>query len=100
MLYYTQLIFIKPGQEEVFHAFEDKVLPLLQRHKGALRYRVRPSRNSVIETTVAYPYEVHVVTFESRKDFESYRDDPERNQYVALKDQSVEKVLLIEGNLL
>jgi hypothetical protein len=100
MLYYTQLIFLREGQQAAFHAFEDHVLPLLQRHHGRLLYRVRPDRDSVIETAVEYPYEIHLVSFGDRKDFESYRDDPERMQYVPLKDQSVGKVLLIEGKLL
>jgi uncharacterized protein (DUF1330 family) len=100
MLYYTQLIFLREGQEAPFHDFEEHVLPLLGRHGGQLLYRVRPGRNSVIETAVEYPYEIHLVAFGDRKGFESYRDDPERLQYVHLKDQSVGKVLLIEGKLL
>ncbi len=100
MLYYTQLIFLREGQQAAFHAFEDHVLPLLQRHHGQLLYRVRPGRDNVIETAVEHPYEIHLVAFPARADFEAYRDDPERMQYVPLKDQSVGKVMLIEGKLL
>lgn len=100
MLYYTQLIFVKEGQEKAFHAFEDHVLPLLNRHNGELIYRVRPPKNAVIETTVGYPYELHLVTFASRADFENYRDDPERQHYMPLKEQSIIKAVLIEGNTL
>ncbi len=100
MLHYTQLIFLKEGQEESFHRFEDHVLPLLDRHNGELIYRVRPPRSAVIETTVEYPYEIHVVTFASRADFESYRDDPERQRFMALKEQSIRKAVLIEGQAL
>jgi hypothetical protein len=100
MVYYTQLIFLYEGQQTAFHAFEDHVLPLLQRHNGQLLYRVRPDPGSVIETAVAYPYEIHLVSFPARADFEAYRDDPERMQYVPLKDKSVRKVMLIEGKLL
>ncbi|MBD0259846.1 MAG: DUF1330 domain-containing protein [Cytophagales bacterium] len=100
MLYYTQLIFLREGQQAAFHDFEDRVLPLLGRHNGQLLYRVRPDRGSVIETAVEYPYEIHLVSFPTRADFEAYRDDPERTQYVTLKDRSVGKVLLIEGRLL
>lgn len=39
MRYYTQLIFIKPGSEAMFHEFEDAVLPLLARHGGRLLFR-------------------------------------------------------------
>jgi hypothetical protein len=75
MLYYTQLIFIKKGMEETFHTFEDHVLPLLERHNGKLLYRVRPAEKAVIETRLDFPYELHLVCFQARNDFESYRDD-------------------------
>lgn len=100
MLYYTQIIFIKEGQQDTFHAFEDRVLPLLQRHHGELLYRVRPDKANVIATRWGHPYEIHVVSFQSRQDFESYRDDKERLQQMPLKEASIEKALLIEGNLL
>ncbi|QHT65562.1 DUF1330 domain-containing protein [Rhodocytophaga rosea] len=100
MIYYTQLIFLKEGQAELFHKFEDQVLPLVSRHNGELLYRIRPTQNNVIASTMGQPYEIHLVSFQSRKDFESYRDDKERRQHLPLKDQSVEKILLIEGNLL
>lgn len=100
MLYYTQLIFIKPGKEDTFNRFEDQVLPLLPKHHGALLYRVRPAATSVLTTQIGIPYELHLVSFPSRTEFETYRDDPERQHFLQLKDQSIEKALLIEGQLL
>jgi|SRR3712207_3172880 len=100
MLYYTQIIFIKEGKEDLFNEFEAHVLPLLSRHNGELLYRIRPTKTDFIEKTWEYPYEIHLVSFPTKEDFESYRDDKERLQYLPLKNQSVEKMLLIEGNLL
>lgn len=100
MLYYTQFIFIKENEELAFQQFEDGVLPLLERHRGRLLYRVRPPAEAVLETGVGLPYEVHLVSFESTADFESYRDDPDRLQYVPLKEQSVRQAILIEGAML
>ena len=100
MIYYTQIIFIKDGQEDAFHSFEDKVLPLLQQHNGELIYRVRPPVSAVIATAFGYPYEIHVVSFTDRENFENYRDDPERLRHMQLKDESVDRVILIEGNAL
>ncbi|MFC5410260.1 DUF1330 domain-containing protein [Larkinella bovis] len=97
MLYYTQILFVKPGQETVFHSFEDQVLPLLARYNGELVYRVRPSESAVVTTTFGYPYEIHLVTFPAKADFEAYRDDPQRLQFIDLKNQSIDRVLLIEG---
>ena len=100
MLYYTQLIFIREGQADTFHAFEDQVLPLLQHHNGTLVLRVRPVASSILITTLENPYEIHLVSFGSRADFEAYRDDPQRLQHIPLKDQSVDRIVLIEGRLL
>jgi len=98
--YYTQLIYIKKGCEKIFHDFEDSVLPLLSKHGGELIYRARPDSKDVIACAGDLPYEVHLVTFQNRKGFEAYRDDPDRLRYMQLKNESVEKVLLIEGSAL
>ncbi len=97
MIYYTQLIFIKPGCEQEFHAFEDKVLPLLKGHNGELVYRLRPDKNAVIEASQQLPYEIHLVTFGSKADFEGYARDPNRQAFMAMKNNSVERIVLIEG---
>ncbi len=100
MLLYTQLIFIKEGKEELFHSFEDRVLPILARYNGRLLYRARPSAADVIETALGYPYEVHLVSFATKDDFIAYAGDGERQQYLTLKNESVAEVMLIEGSLL
>ena len=97
MIYYTQLIFIKPGKEMEFHAFEDKVLPLLANHGSELLYRVRPDKESFIAGTGEQPYEIHLVTFRDVEGFKSYGADPQRLAFVGMKNESVEKVVLIEG---
>ena len=97
MIYYTQLIFIKPGKETVFHSFEDKVLPLLKDHDGELMYRIRPVQESFIENSQDLPYEVHLVSFKSKAGFESYAKDPRRLACLDEKNASVEKIVLIEG---
>lgn len=100
MLYYTQIIFIKEGREDQFNLFESHVLPLLKKHNGILLYRVRPAESAIIESSIGHPYELHVVTFPAKTDFEGYCNDDERLQYVHLKEGAIDKVLLIEGKLL
>jgi hypothetical protein len=100
MIYYTQLIFTKPGCEHQFHAFEDKVLPLLKHHNGELVYRIRPTMESFLEATLELPYEIHFVTFGSKADFISYGADPKRLEFMEMKNNSVEKIILIEGFVL
>jgi hypothetical protein len=45
------------------------------------------------------PYEVHIVSFENKAGFEAYKYDPERKS-MKLKKESIERMLLIEGNAL
>jgi len=97
MIYYTQLIFVKKGLEADFNAFEDKVLPLLKDHNGKLIYRIRPDTNSIVEINGELPYEIHFVSFISKVDFENYKNDPKRLAAMSLKNNSIEKVMLIEG---
>ena len=96
-IFYTQLIFLKAQQDQAFQEFENLVLPLLEKHSGKLLYRVRPSAEDVVESSIGKPYEIHLIRFESKRDFESYRDDPDRKQHAPLKEKSVEKAVLIEG---
>ena len=99
MLYYTQIIFLKEGMENSFNLFEEKVIPLLGKHKGKLLYRIRPNKDSIIEG-IDKPYEIHILEFQTKSDFESYANDKERLKHMNLKDQSVEKIQLIEGKLI
>jgi hypothetical protein len=97
MIYYTQLIFIKLGCEQEFHAFEEKVLPLLKEHNGKLVYRIRPDKSAFVESSRELPYEIHLVTFNSKADFEGYKIDPKRLSFMEMKNNSVKEIILIEG---
>jgi uncharacterized protein (DUF1330 family) len=97
MIYLTQLIYIKEGQEEIFHQFEDIAIPAISKYNGRLLIRVRPDKNSIIEDNIGNPYEIHLVEFEADQDFKNFSQDEERMKFLHLKDQSVKSVLLIKG---
>ena len=99
MVYYTQIIFLKNGMENSFNLFEDKAIPLLEKNNGKLLYRIRPTKDSLIEA-IDKPYEIHIIEFQNKGDFESYLNDKERIKHLKLKEQSVEKIQLIEGKLI
>ena len=99
MIYLTQLIYLRPGGEVLFDQFESMVLPLLADHHGQLLLRIRPEAGSFVESNFDQPYEIHLVAFESRQDFEQYAQNPLRQQYLHWKEQSVEKIVLIEGKM-
>lgn len=97
MIHLTQLVYVRPGKAEAFHAFEDAVLPLLAKHHGELRLRIRPPQESVLAGQDEPPYEVHILQFESEEDLTRFSNDPVRQQVLHLKEESVSRTLLIKG---
>ena len=97
MFFITQLIYIKEGQEEVFHRFEEIAIPAISKYRGQLLLRIRPDGNSFIQTNIEKPYEVHLVEFETENDFDNFMNDEERKQFLYLKEQSIKSVTLIKG---
>ena len=100
MIFITQLIYIKEGQENVFHQFEDIAIPAISKYNGRLLIRVRPDEAAYIESNIEKPYEIHLVEFETDNDFANFIQDEERNRFLHLKDQSIKSVLLIKGTKL
>jgi uncharacterized protein (DUF1330 family) len=99
-MHITQLIYIKPGQEAIFHQFEDIAIPLIAKYNGKLLLRVRPTADEIIERTIESPYEIHLVEFPSDNDFENFMKDEERKKFLHLKEQSIRSSILIRGNKL
>ena|SRR3569833_2848316 len=100
MVYITQLIYIKEGQEGKFHQFEDVAIPLISKYNGRLMLRIRPGNEAYIETTIDKPYEVHLVEFDAESDFEAFMRDEERKKFLHLKERSIKAVMLIKGEKL
>lgn len=97
ILYITQLIYIKDGQENVFNQFEDIAIPTISKYNGRLLLRVRPNENSFVENTIERPYEIHLVEFETENDFHNFMQDEERKRFLHLKEQSIKTTWLIKG---
>ncbi|GAB4004203.1 hypothetical protein GCM10028808_01410 [Spirosoma migulaei] len=100
MLYITQLIFIKEGQEQVFQQFEDIAIPTIAKYNGRLLLRVRPTEDAFIEQQIDKPYEIHLVEFDAEQDFENFMQDDERKKFLHLKEQSIKASILIKGTKL
>jgi uncharacterized protein (DUF1330 family) len=97
MIYITQLIYIKDGQEEIFHQFEDVAIPIIAKYNGRLLLRLRPQEDAFIESGMDKPYEIHLVEFESEKDFKNFMMDEERKKFLHLKEQSIKSSVLYRG---
>ncbi len=100
MIYITQLIYIKAGEEDTFHRFEEVAIPIIEKYNGKLLLRVRPDPKEIIEANTEIPYEIHLVTFETENDFENFKQDKERLQFLHLKEQSRKSSLMIKGVVL
>ena len=97
MIYFTQLIYINEGQEDVFHQFEDIAIPLIEKYNGRLLLRIRPTDDAYIEHQINKPYEIHLVEFDNEQDFHAFSRDESRTQFLHLKEQSVKTSMLIQG---
>lgn len=100
MIYLTQLIFVKPGKEAIFHQFEELAIPLLSQYNGRILYRIRPEKEQFVTASGEIPYEVHFLSFDSQQDFEAFMQDDSRLAYIHLKEESVKSMLLFKGEKL
>ncbi len=99
-IYLTQLIYLNAGQAAVFEQFEALVLPLLEQYNGRLLLRIQPNASAIIAQAIEQPDEIHLLEFASSADFERYLADPQRQQFLQLKEQSIRATLVIQGHKL
>lgn len=97
MIYLTQLIFVEPGKEQIFHQFEDLAIPLMERYRGRILYRLRPTPEAYVSGDADKPYEIHFISFDTENDLENFLKDDRRQEFMHLKNASVRKVLLVKG---
>jgi len=97
MIYITQLIYIKEGQEAIFDEFETIAIPAIAKYNGKLLLRVRPDESAIVEASIEKPYEIHLVEFATEQDFTNFMQDEERKKFLHLKEQSIRSVILIKG---
>ena len=100
MIFITQLIYIKEGQESVFDQFESIAIPSIPKYNGRLLFRLRPTNETYIESDFEKPYEIHLAEFATEQDFLNFMQDDDRKKILHLKDQSIKSVVLIKGNKL
>lgn len=96
-IYFTQIVFIEEGKEDLFNEFEAIAIPKIAVYNGELMYRIKPERQNFINNINELPYEVHFGFFNSKADFEQFKMDEERKSFLHLFKESVKKVVLIEG---
>lgn len=100
MIHITQLIYLIEGQEDIFDEFESVAIPTISKYNGRLLFRVRPPKESYIESQIEHPYEVHLVEFDALEDFQNFMKDEERKKFLYLKEQSIRSSILYLGQKL
>lgn len=99
MIYITQLIFVQKGKESTFHAFEDRAIPLMEKYKGKVLHRIRPTKENFIDSDQAeLPYEIHFISFQSEQDLQDFLHDDQRLEFMHLKEASVRSTFLVKGS--
>ncbi|NOS84535.1 MAG: DUF1330 domain-containing protein [Ignavibacteria bacterium] len=94
----TQLIYLNDNGEQDFLNYESLVLPLLEKYNGKLEFRLRPDRDNFIYPSEGeLPYEVHIVSFETKEDYLRFNNDPVRIKNQDLLKNSVKKITVIES---
>ena len=97
MIYITQLIFVKEGNEEEFLEFERHAIPLMEKYNGKVLYRLRPTKEDFVDPSAELPYEIHFISFDSDQDLKEFMNDDSRLKFIHLKDESVKSMLLVKG---
>jgi hypothetical protein len=95
MVYLTQLVYLNPGKGAAFDAFEAVAIPLTSKYGGRVLLRLKPDASCVVQAGIEVPDELHVVSFNSEKDLEAFMRDPQRQQVLHLKDESVRRSILL-----
>ena len=98
MVVLTQIVYLHPGQEAAFDAFEAIALAAVERHGGELLLRLRPAPAATLAGSLAPPHEVHLVRFPDEAHLASFQADPTRASVLHLKSASVRETLLFRGS--
>ena len=96
MIHITQFVYVREGKEAIFHEFEARVLPLLEHHGGKLLLRIRPTADHFIAGELDPPYEIHLVSFEDEPGLQAYTNDPERQKWLSMKEESITNIIIVK----
>ena len=97
MFVITQLVYVHPGKEATFDAFEDVAERLIAKYGGEVLLRIRPTRDVIVSAAIDPPYEIHLVRFQSEEDFRCFAGDGERQRALTLKSEAVSASMVFTG---
>lgn len=69
----------------------------MKKFNGKKIHRLRPQKESYISSSEEQPYEIHFISFDSEEDLAAFPKDDTRQEFMHLKNESVQSSLLIKG---
>ena len=96
-IYMTVLIYLKEGQESLFHDYERQAAKVMMRHNGRFEQIIKPN---IVNGDLPLPDEIHVLSFATPDGFSSYRQDPASQALAPMRLASVEKAIFLQGTTL
>ena len=90
-------LWIHPGQEAAFEAFERQAARIMARHKGRIDSAIRMTPPDGAGPNDATPYEVHVVSFPDKAAWEAYGQDPETLKLREKRGKIIARTALMMG---
>lgn len=91
-VYYLVLISVRSGQGEMLREYERHARPIMRRHGGDFERVLKPLAGGARDNG---PHEVHLLRFDSGSGFDAFRNDPDLQPYLTLRDAAVEKAELL-----
>ena len=85
-------LWIHPGQEAEFEAYERDAARIMARHGGRIERAIRTSGHGVDA-----PFEVHIVSFPSRAAADSHANDPDATALRQRRAEIIARTEIIEG---
>ena len=93
---YLVLIYLQPGQIEALRRYENRALPVFERHGGRFERIMRPAPapdGSAADPDI--PDEVHLLRFDTPDGLDAVRRDPEMVALLPLRREVVRKAVLV-----
>jgi hypothetical protein len=90
-------LWIHPGQEAAFDAFEREAARNMARHGGRIDHAVRVAPMEEEGTAGATPYEIHVVSFPDGAATQAYASDPATLALAERRKQIIARTMVIAG---
>ena len=87
-------LFIHAGREAEFRQFETEAARIMKRYGGQIERVIRPT---VCAQSGGTPYEIHLVSFPSMKQFDAYKGDTELAKLAPLRQAAIARTEIIIG---